>query len=107
MHSVRRRDVSDGDVQIGSVAAALAEAEGYARRPRRHRQPRPPRPCATGDTPIGRRNFLTRAFLPTLRRAKIDNFRWHDLRDSFASRPVMAGVELRTVLELMATRRWR
>ena len=40
-------------------------------------------------------------FEPAIRTAKIRNFSWHCLRHTFASRLVMAGVDLRTVQELM------
>ena len=40
-------------------------------------------------------------FEPAVRDAKIRRFSWHCLRHTFASRLVMAGVDLRTVQELM------
>ncbi len=43
-------------------------------------------------------------FEKAIREAGIKNFTWHDLRHTFASRLVMAGVDLRTVQELMGHR---
>ena len=40
-------------------------------------------------------------FEPAVRKAKILNFSWHCLRHTFASRLIMADVDLRTVQELM------
>jgi len=49
----------------------------------------------------GRLDDVKSAWLKLLERAKVDGFRWHDMRHDFASRLVMADVPLNTVRDLL------
>jgi|SRR6266850_1418432 len=51
--------------------------------------------------PMQGRNFVVKVYEPALGQAGIQGATWHTLRHTFASRAVMAGVDIRTVQELM------
>jgi site-specific recombinase XerD len=55
----------------------------------------------SGRKPGGRLLDLPNDWEDFLQRAKIEDFHWHDLRHTFASRLVMAGVDLYTVCKLL------
>jgi integrase len=83
-------------------------ARGVLRRqPRRLRCPWvwPTSSRKDGATPgrnhINTRNFERRVFVPALQAAGIEDFRWNDLRHTFASRLAMAGETLQTIAELL------
>lgn len=58
-------------------------------------------PSKTGESPLNANNFMNRVWKPALKKAGLVNLHWHDLRHTFASRLVTAGVDLRIVQELM------
>ena len=58
-------------------------------------------PSATGETTLDGQNFVNRVFVKALKRARVEDFSWHCLRHTFASRLTMKGVDLNTIRELM------
>lgn len=58
-------------------------------------------PSQNPTTHIDAQNFYKRIYLPALEKAGIKGIVWHTLRHTCASRLVMAGVDIRTVQEIM------
>jgi integrase len=91
MLTVRGKGAKSGQTRHIPLNAAAVEALKI------HRGDVVPMP----NVPVfGNAEFRT-AFNAVLDKAKIQNFRFHDIRHTFASKLVMAGVPLNTVRELM------
>lgn len=58
--------------------------------------PAPTRP----DRPLNAHNFYNRVFHPAVEMANIQDFVWHDLRHTYATRLILRGRNTRTVQEL-------
>ena len=88
-----RGGIETVQVRIGTGRVALVDA------PQADAAPAPYKVIRNleGETLAGPRYW----FEPALKQSKIYKFSWHCLRHTFASRLVMAGVDIRTVQELM------
>ena len=62
-------------------------------------------PNASGTNRALGKLFVRRVFGPALRRAKIVDFRWKDLRHTFASRLRQRGVDIQDIRDLLGTPR--
>ena len=98
LHLIRTKNGDSRTIPLNAVAlGALQELQGGQARPRTD----PVFPSVrTGDALQGSRGWFSTA----LEEAKIQEYTWHCNRHTFASRLVMAGVDLRTVAELLGHR---
>lgn len=54
-----------------------------------------------GDTPEGHLGDIKNPWETLLKRAKVQNLKWHDMRHDFGSQLAMAGVDILTIKKLM------
>jgi len=91
----RRRELKPYYVPIGDDLAAVLRAL-----PSRLKSPWV-FPNTIGTGPEDGKHFVGRVFTPALRKAKIANFRWKDMRHTFASRLRMQGVDIQDIRDLL------
>jgi integrase len=98
LHLIRTKNGDSRTIPLNTVAlGALQELRGKETRP----ETEPVFPSLrTGNALQGSRGWFSTA----LQEAKIQEYTWHCNRHTFASRLVMAGVDLRTVAELLGHR---
>ena len=58
-------------------------------------------PSQNPATPLDCHHVYGRIYMPAVKKAGLQDVNWHTLRHTFASRLVMAGVDIRTIQELM------
>ena len=93
IHLARTKNGSSRTIPLNSAALAALERQQLISGKSTH-------VFVTEDGKPFIKRPIRRWFEEALLKAKIDGFRWHDLRHSFCSRLVMAGVHLKTVQEL-------
>ena len=98
LHLIRTKNGDSRTISLNTVAlGALQELLGGQTQPGTD----PAFPSVrTGDALQGARGWFSTA----LEEAKIQEYNWHCNRHTFASRLVMAGVDLRTVADLLGHR---
>jgi integrase len=98
IHLLKTKNGDPRTIPLNSIALdALEQLRGEAKKP----GPTPVFPSLRGsETLQGSRGWFPTA----LEEAKIEGYSWHCNRHTFASRLVMAGVDLRTVAELLGHR---
>jgi integrase len=101
IHLPKTKNGDPRTIPLNSIAlTALKDLDGRGKKMR----PTPVFPSIrTGESLQGSRGWFPSA----LEEAKIEGYTWHCNRHTFASRLVMAGVDLRTVAELLGTGRSR